>query len=217
MSAPGSAGDIPEIVEAVPGAVASNRIATVPNLLSAIRIVLIPLFVVLIADEDTRLGGMLLLALVQGTDWVDGIIARRYNQVSEVGKLLDPLADRLAVAAALITFVALEGLPLWTALTVLVRDALVLGAAIYLVLTKGPRIDVRRIGKIATFTLMWGLPLIAWGNFGLPLPHLARICGWAFFGVGILEYWIAGAMYVGDLRAEYARRAGPSTAPSAKG
>ncbi len=198
---------MPEVVQAVPGADSSDRIATVPNLLSAIRILLIPLFVLMIASEDTRLGGMLLLGVVQSTDWVDGYIARRTGSVSELGKLLDPLADRLAVAAALITFVVQDGLPLWTALTVLIRDGLVLAAAIYLFVSRGPRIDVRRIGKIATFTLMWGLPLIAWGNFGLPLPHLARICGWTFFGVGILEYWIAAGMYVQDLRAAYAERA----------
>lgn len=203
---PESAGDVPEIVEAA-AALSSNRIATVPNLLSAIRIALIPLFVVLIANEDTRLGGMLLLGAVVSTDWVDGYIARRTGSVSELGKLLDPLADRLAMAAALITFVVEGGLPLWTALTVLVRDGLVLAAAVYLFLTKGPRIDVRRIGKIATFTLMWGLPLIAWGNFGLPFPHLARICGWAFFAAGILEYYAAAAMYVQDLRAEFTARA----------
>jgi cardiolipin synthase len=201
-----SAPDVPEVVEAVPAAASSNRIATVPNLLSAIRILLIPVFVIMIADPDTRLGGMLLLAVVQSTDWVDGYLARRTHSVSELGKLLDPLADRLAVGAALITFVVQGGLPLWTALTVLVRDGLVLIAAVYLVLTKGPRIDVRRIGKIATFTLMWGLPLIAWGNFGLPLAHLARICGWAFYGVGILEYWVAAVTYVGDLRKAYAAR-----------
>jgi cardiolipin synthase len=204
---PESAGDVPEVVAAAPGAVGSRRVATIPNLLSAIRILLIPVFVVLILDDDSQLAGMLLLGVVQSTDWIDGHLARRLNQVSEVGKLLDPLADRLAMGAALITFVVVDALPLWTALTVLVRDGLVLGAAIYLVVVKGPRIDVRRIGKIATFTLMWGLPLIAWGNMGLAFPHLARICGWAFFGAGILEYWVAGAAYVQDLRAAYAERA----------
>jgi cardiolipin synthase len=185
---------------------ASRRVATVPNLLSAIRILLIPLFVFLIVRRGTETAGMLLLAAVVSTDWVDGYIARRTGQVTELGKLLDPLADRLALAAALIAFVVRDALPLWAALSVLVRDALVLGVAVYLVATKGPRIDVRRIGKIATFTLMWGLPLIAWGNLGLTFPHLARICGWAFFGVGILEYWAAAAVYVVDLRRALAAR-----------
>ena len=184
---------------------ASNRIATVPNLLSAVRILLIPVFVLLLLHHGTELAGMLLLGGVVATDWVDGYVARRTGQVSEFGKLLDPLADRLALAAALITFVARDVVPLWVALSVLVRDALILLAAAVL-LGKGTRIEVRRIGKIATFALMWGLPLIAWGNFGLAFPHLARICGWSFYLIGLLEYWIAGVLYAIDLREGRLRR-----------
>lgn len=185
---------------------ASRRILTVPNALSAIRILLIPAFVLLILDEDTRLGGFLLLAAVVSTDWVDGYIARRTGQVTELGKLLDPLADRLAMAAALITFVVTGLLPLWAALVILVRDALVLGAGVWLAVSGGPRIEVRAIGKYATFTLMWGLPLIAWGNAGLPADDLARVLGWVWFPVGAIEYYAAAAAYTGDLRAAFRTR-----------
>jgi len=184
-----------------------SRVLTVPNALSAIRILLIPAFVLLILDQGTRLAGFFLLAAVVSTDWVDGYIARRTGQVTELGKLLDPLADRLAMAAALITFVATDLLPLWAALVILVRDAVVLGAAIWLALTGGPRIEVRAIGKYATFTLMWGLPLIAWGNAGLPADDLATVLGWVWFPVGAIEYYAAAAMYVRDLREAYAARA----------
>ncbi len=175
-----------------------------PNLLSFLRILLIPVFVILLADEDTRLGGFVLLGFVQGTDWVDGYIARRWGQVTELGKLLDPLADRLAVAAALLTFVAVDIFPLWAALLVLVRDGLVLAAAGVIGLTGGPRIEVRRIGKIATFTLMWGIPMIAWGNAGLPLEDAVIVHGWVWFTVGIAEYYVATAAYAVDLRRAYA-------------
>ena len=184
----------------------ARRVLTIPNLLSFIRIALIPVFVMLIADPDTRLGGFILLGLVQATDWVDGYIARRYRQVTELGKLLDPFADRLAVAAALITFVAVDIFPLWAALLVLVRDGLILLAAAYLGITKGPRIDVRRIGKIATFTLMWAIPMIAWGNAGLPLDDASVVLGWVWFPVGIAEYYAATGLYVADLRRAYAAR-----------
>ncbi len=207
MRASESAGEVPEVVQAAPDALASRRVATVPNLLSAVRILLIPVFFWLIVGEGTEMVGMLLLAAVVSTDWIDGYLARRTGQVTELGKLLDPLADRLALIAALVAFLIRDALPLWAALVVLVRDGLVLGAAIALVVGKGPRIEVRRIGKIATFTLMWGLPLIVWGNLGLTFPHLARICGWAFFAVGALEYWVAGAMYALDLRDAYRARA----------
>ena len=179
---------------------ASRRVATVPNALSAIRIALIPAFVLLILDEDTRLPGLLLLGLVVSTDWVDGFVARRTGQVTELGKLLDPVADRLAMAAALVTFVVADLLPLWAALVVLVRDAAIVLVGTWFLIRRGVRIDVRPIGKYATFTLMWGLPLIAWGNAGLPLDDLARVLGWVWFPVGAIEYYAAGAVYAGDLR-----------------
>src|ERR687891_5817 len=122
--------------------VESRRILTVPNALSAIRILLIPAFIVLLLDPDTRLAGFLLLA----------------------------------------------------------RDAIVLAAAVWLALTGGPRIEVRPIGKYATFTLMWGLPLIAWGNAGLPFEDFVAVFGWLWFGVGTVEYYAAAVAYARDLR-----------------
>lgn len=182
------------------GARSDRRVLTVPNLLSLIRIAAIPLFVVLLLDEGTRLWGFLVLGVVQGTDWVDGFIARRYGQVTELGKVLDPFADRLAVGAALITFVVADLFPLWAALLVLVRDGLVLLAVGVLALMGAPRIDVRRIGKIATFVLMWAIPMIAWGNAGFLLDDLMLVHGWIWFAVGYLEYLAATGVYVVDVR-----------------
>lgn len=179
---------------------------TLPNVLSFLRILLIPAFVLLLLDEGLRLAGFLLLGAVVSTDWVDGVIARRTGQVTELGKLLDPLADRLALAAALVTFVVLDLFPLWAALLVLGRDALVLGAAVWLAVTRGPRIDVRPIGKMATFTLMWGIPAIAWGNAGLPADDFVLVSGWVWFPVGALEYYAAAAAYAFDLRRAFAQR-----------
>jgi cardiolipin synthase len=178
----------------------------VPNALSAIRILLIPAFVLLLIDSDTRLAGFLFLGAVVSTDWVDGAIARRTGQVTELGKLLDPLADRLALAAAIVTFVALDLFPLWAALVILVRDAVVLGVAVWLAATGGPRIDVRPIGKLATFTLAWAIPLIAWGNADLPFDDLARVLGWVWFPVGTVEYYAAGVVYARDLRDAFRAR-----------
>jgi cardiolipin synthase len=90
--------------------------------------------------------------------------------------------------------------PLWAALLILVRDAAILiaGAA---VLAKGRiRFEVRFIGKVATFTLMMAIPSIAWGNLGLPLAEAALVAGWSTFAVGIVEYYVAAAAYVGDIR-----------------
>jgi cardiolipin synthase len=182
-------------------------VATIPNALSAIRIALIPAFVLMLSGDRTRLAGFVLMGLVVATDWVDGYVARRTGQVTELGKLLDPLADRLALAAGLITFVALGIFPLWGALVILIRDVVVLGAAVWLAVSHGPRLDVRPIGKFATFTLMWGIPLVAWGNSGLPLDDLALVLGWVWFPVGAIEYYAAAVAYALDLRGALSARA----------
>jgi cardiolipin synthase len=178
---------------------ASRRVATVPNLLSFLRILLIPVFVTLIAHHGTEGAGLLLLGAVVATDWVDGTIARRTGQVSELGKVLDPVADRLVLAAALVVLVARHAFPLWAALLVLVRDGLILVAGAILMLKLRVRIDVRRIGKAATLALMFGIPLIAWGNFNLFLHAAARGGGWAFFVVGIVLYYAATVSYAADM------------------
>jgi cardiolipin synthase len=182
------------------GDVSIDRIATVPNLLSAIRIALIPVFVWLILHHGTEGAGLLLLGATMATDWIDGYIARRTGQVSNVGKILDPLADRLALAAGLIALVIRGAFPLWAALLILVRDAIVLAAGVIIALRWRARIDVRWIGKAATFGLMCAVPLISWSNFGLAPVVPFRIVGWVSFVVGIALYYAAAAMYAVDTR-----------------
>lgn len=182
----------------------TSRVLTVPNVLSLTRILLIPVFVWLIVHHGTELAGLLLFGLVSSTDWVDGVVARRTGQVSELGKLLDPTADRLAIAAGLIAMVVRGAFPLWAALLILVRDALILAAGAVLIATRGGRIDVRFIGKVATFGLMTGIPLIAWGHFDLPLAGAATASGWVVYTLGIVESYVAAGLYVGDLRRAFA-------------
>lgn len=186
--------------------VATHTIATVPNLLSAIRILLIPAFVLLLLEERTRVAGFLLLGLVVSTDWVDGYLARRTGQVTELGKILDPVADRLALAAALITFVFLDAVPLWAALLVIVRDAVVLAVGGILALTRGITIEVSAMGKYATFTLMWAIPVVAWGNLGIFPDDAFRVIGWTWLVVGLVEYYAATVGYAIELRRALARR-----------
>ena len=171
----------------------TRRVLTVPNLLSLIRILLIPLYVALLLHHGTELPGLVLLGFVVSTDWVDGVVARRTGQVTDLGKWLDPIADRAAIAAALVTLVVRDAFPLWAALLILVRDGLVILAGT-VVLFRGRRIDVRFIGKVATFSLMFGVPAVAWGNFGLPLAATARALGWIAFGIGIVEYYVAAGL-----------------------
>jgi len=201
-------GDAGSAANGTPGL---DRIATVPNLLSSIRIVLIPVFVLLLLHHGKGYeeAGLLLLGAVVATDWIDGYVARRTGQVSNLGKLLDPVADRMAIAAALITLAVRHAFPWWAALLVLVRDGLILVVGSILLLRRQVRLDVRWIGKVATFSLMWGFPLIAWGNFGLYLHSAARAFGWLLFAVGIVLYYVAAVIYASDMRAALTATRGP--------
>ncbi|HEX2266922.1 MAG TPA: CDP-diacylglycerol--glycerol-3-phosphate 3-phosphatidyltransferase [Actinomycetota bacterium] len=176
-----------------------DRVATVPNLLSLFRILLIPVFVLLLLRRGTEAAGLILLGVVVSTDWIDGYIARHTGQVSNVGKLLDPIADRLAIAAGLIALVVRDAFPLWAALLVIVRDLVVMIAGGLVLLVTRVRIDVRWIGKIATFALMSAIPWIAWGNFRLPLYQLTLPAGWVVFWFGITTYYVAAVMYAIDM------------------
>lgn len=174
---------------------------TVPNLISAIRIAMIPVFVALILDEDTTAWGIVAFGVVVATDWVDGTVARRTGQVSELGKVLDPIADRAAIAAGLIALAIRGAFPWWAAGAILARDLAVLVAAGVL-LSKGRRIDVRWIGKVATFALMLAIPAISWGTLGLWPAAAALAVGWPIFAVSITEYYVAAAVYARDMRRE---------------
>jgi cardiolipin synthase (CMP-forming) len=178
----------------------TDRVLTIPNVISFLRIALIPVFVALIVDPDTRRAGLVLFVVVVATDWVDGALARATGQVSDLGKVLDPVADRLAIAAGLIALVVADAFPLWAALLILVRDVTVLIAGLVLLSTRRARIEVRHLGKVATFSLMAAIACIAWGSLGYPIAPAALACGWAFYAVGIVEYYVATVLYVGDFR-----------------
>jgi cardiolipin synthase len=189
---------------------ASRRVLTVPNLLSFARILLIPLIVYLIVHHGTERAGLLLFGLVVSTDWVDGTIARRTGQVSELGKILDPTADRLVIAAGLVAMMVRNAVPVWAGLLVLVRDASILLTGLVLLLLRRERLEVRWIGKVATFGLMLGIPLIAWSRLDMPFPAAAGVLGWTAYAIAILEYYVATALYVGDLRRAFAAAGGRS-------
>jgi cardiolipin synthase (CMP-forming) len=182
------------------GDAGSSAVATLPNLVTFLRILLIPVFWWLIVDHDTTTVGILVLSGVLATDWVDGLLARRTGQVSELGKVLDPVADRLAIAAGLVALVVRGAFPLWAAVLILVRDGAILIAGAVVLVQRNMRIDVRWIGKVATFSLMCAVPWISWGRLGLPLAEAALVCGWTAFAVGIVESYAAAVVYAGDLR-----------------
>jgi cardiolipin synthase len=185
---------------------ASSAVITVPNALSLARIVAIPVFCWLSVNERTRLWGILLFAVVVSTDWIDGYVARRTGQVTELGRILDPVADRLAIAAGLVTFVLSGIFPFWAALLILVRDVAVLLGGAAVLWGKDIRVEVRWIGKIATASLMVAITWIAWGNAEGPLGEVLLVGGWLAFVVGVVEYYVAAGLYAIDVRDALAAR-----------
>jgi cardiolipin synthase len=201
------------------GDLSVDRILTVPNVLSAIRIAAIPVFVFLILHEGTAAAGLILFGLIMATDWIDGFVARRMGQVSNLGKILDPVADRLAIAAGLIALVIQGAFPLWAALAILIRDAIVLVAGLIIAARWKIRLDVRWIGKIATFALMFAVFAISWANLGLVLHGLLGFAGWVAFWFGIVLYYAALVVYARDVRdaIRVLPTAPPALAPAAPG
>ncbi|HXF71601.1 MAG TPA: CDP-alcohol phosphatidyltransferase family protein [Actinomycetota bacterium] len=187
---------------------ASSAVLTLPNALSFGRILAIPLFTWLMVRPGTEGLGLVAFGVVSATDWVDGWLARRSGRVSQLGKLLDPTADRLVIAAALAALLARGVFPAWAAALILVRDGALLVAGAALLVLRKVRIEVRRLGKVATMALMLGVPAVAWANLGLPLAVVARWFGWAAFWSGTAMGYAAAALYAGDVRRALAGRAG---------
>ncbi len=183
-----------------PGAYsASNAILTAPNAISFARVLLMPVCAWLLASGRFGLG-FLLTALVGTTDWVDGWLARRTGTVSRVGQLLDPLADRLYIFATVLALVVRDGLPLWWALVLIGRDAVL--ACCLPVLRKhgyGP-LPVHFLGKAATFNLLYAFPLLLLGDGDGTVATLAQVFGWAFAIWGTGLYWWAGLLYAWQVR-----------------
>jgi len=173
----------------------STAIVTVPNAISFARLLLMPVCAWQLATGHYAIG-LWLTALVGSTDWVDGWLARRTGQVSRLGQLLDPFADRMLIASVAIALVARGVLP-WPAVALLLgRDALIL-AGFPLLSRRGVRPpDVVWVGKAATFDLLVALPVLVVGETGLALAPAAHAVGLALLWAGVVLYYVAGAVYV---------------------
>ena len=178
-----------------------HGVVTIPNVVSLIRLLLIPVFVWLVLIDETAWAGIL-LGFIGATDWIDGYLARRLDQVSEVGKMLDPIADRLAVAVAVVLGLIVGVLPPWFAWAIIIREVIISIGALYGWMNGVRRIDVRWLGKAATlllyFAVTWfyladGLNLrwLWWGSIALGVP-------------GLVSYYVVAFAYLGDMRAAVA-------------
>jgi cardiolipin synthase (CMP-forming) len=177
-----------------------KRVWTVPNLISMARLAGVPVFLWLVLGPEAD-GWALLLLMVSGiTDYLDGYLARRLNQKSALGEILDPVADRLYILAVVIGLALRDIIPWWVALILPLRDLLLWGL-VPLLRTRGySALPVHFLGKAATFNLLYAFPLLLLGDGTGVVASLAEVFGWAFAVWGIGLYWWAGILYAWQVR-----------------
>lgn len=182
---------------AVRGSEVSSRVLTVPNLLSFLRLALVPVFLMLILQKQDALA-LVVLVISSVTDFLDGLIARTFKQVSRLGQLLDPAADRLFIFAALIGLTVRGVIPWWLAVIVIARDVMLLVLGIVLANHGYGPLPVHHLGKVATLCLFYALPILMLGQAFPGVAAVADPLGWAFGIWGAFLYWWAGAVYLAE-------------------
>ncbi len=175
--------------------------ATWPNAVTVVRLAFLPVYVVLVMGTDHWAIAAWLLAMLGATDWVDGYLARRFQQVSSVGKILDPVADRLLVMTGVITIAAVGAVPWWFAGLTLAREVVVSGVTLLLAALGAARIDVLWWGKVSTFALMLAYPLflVTTNPHGVPRStwqEAIRDLTWVIGGFGLALAWVVLGGYV---------------------
>jgi cardiolipin synthase len=197
----------------VPDLEVSDRVLTIPNALSFLRLLGVPLFLWLILGPKED-GWALVVLLISGfTDWADGQIARRMNQTTRLGQLLDPVADRLYIFATVLGLALRDIIPWWLAIALPLRDLLLTFTLPALHRRGFNALPVHFLGKAATFNLLYAFPLLLLGDGDGTLNLLARVFGWAFAIWGTALYYWAGALYFAQLR-QLVRTVPPLSGPA---
>ncbi len=173
-----------------------DRIATVPNAITLVRLACIPLFLWLLFGVGHQSEAAVLLAVLGATDWVDGFVARRFRQVSTLGKVLDPVADRVLVVTAVIAIIVYGAVPLWFGIATLAREVVVSGAVLLLASLGATRIDVLWVGKAGTFALMFSYPAFLLGYGTADWQDPIRAIAWITGIIGLTLAWIAAGSYI---------------------
>lgn len=177
-----------------------TRVWTLPNLLSFLRLLGVPVFLWLVLGPEADGWALLLLAVSGVTDYLDGFLARRLGQTSVLGQVLDPVADRLYILAVVVGLALRDVIPWWLAVSLPLRDLLLWGL-VPLLRTRGySALPVHFLGKAATFNLLYAFPLLLLGDGSSVVAELALVFGWAFAIWGIGLYWWAGLLYAWQVR-----------------
>ncbi len=174
--------------------VVSDRVLTLPNALSFLRLLLVPVFLIVLSQGADG-WALIILSVSSFTDWLDGFLARRWQQITRLGQLLDPAADRLYIFAALIGLAWRDLVPWWIVLLVVGRDVFLLALGIVLANFGFGPLPVHQLGKVATFCLFYALPMIMLGEAFEQVQWWSQPVGWAFGLWGAFLYWWAGIIY----------------------
>jgi cardiolipin synthase len=174
----------------------ARQVLTLPNLITLARLACLPVFLWLLFGKEDRAAAAALLAVLGITDWVDGYLARRLGQVSELGKILDPVADRLLFIVGAGGILIDGSVPTWFAVIVLVRETLVGGATLVLAALGARRIDVTWFGKAGTFGLMIAFPLFLASHSDLSWADTAGVLAWIAGIPGLAFSLYAAVLYV---------------------
>lgn len=173
----------------------STRVWTVPNVLSMLRLAGVPLFLWLVLGPEADVWALVVLMISGITDYLDGWLARKLDQRTTVGEILDPVADRLYILAAVTGLWMRDVIPWWVALAIPLRDLLLWGL-VPILRTRGySSLPVHFLGKAATFNLLYAFPLLFLGDGEGSVALLANVFGWAFALWGLGLYWWAGVLY----------------------
>jgi cardiolipin synthase len=173
---------------------------TVPNAVSMLRLLGVPLFLWLVLGPEADVWALVVLMLSGFTDWLDGYLARRLNQTSKLGEILDPVADRLYILAVVIGLGFREIVPWWVVVILPARDAF-LWCLVPFLRTRGySALPVHFLGKAATFNLLYAFPLLFVGDGSGSIATLGQVFGWAFAIWGMGLYWWAGLLYAWQVR-----------------
>lgn len=176
----------------------NGEVVNVPNLLSFLRIALVPVFLWLLLEE-LFLAAIIVLAVAGLTDFLDGYLARKLNQTTKLGKMLDPVADRLYIFATLLALSATGYVPWWLAGLVILRDLLMLFSMPLLASVGYRSLPVHYLGKASTFALLYSFPLLLMGKIFTDAAFIITPIAWAFALWGVALYWWSGFVYLWQL------------------
>ena len=177
-----------------------RSLLTVPNLITLVRLACLPVFLWVLFSQDSRLGAGLIIGALGATDWIDGYVARRFNQTSPFGAIFDPIVDRLLFIVGLSALGIDGAVAGWVAVLILFREVGIGLVMVVATLFGMERFPVTYLGKWATFILMFAVPALTLGSADMAVSGLFNVIGWALVVPGLFLSYLTGYRYLPQVR-----------------